>query len=423
MLASFGVVAPSSLRRQFDLLRRAPNFRLLFFATLGSGIGTWLAAIALTINVYSLTGSATWVSGLLIVDFLPTIAIGLFLGSLVDRLQRKRLMIGADLLRLAVFAVLPFTSSATAIVLLAGVTGVANGFFRPAVYAGLPNLVEDADLSYASSLFQTADNVTWGLGPLIGGVLVGASGPHLAYWVNAVTFGISALLLSRIPQRALQSAQALSRGHFRDLADGLHAVMRSPALLAVLVAWSIAMFGNAAINVSEVVLATVTFNAGAFGFGFLAASAGLALAIGSVAAPGRVERFGIARVYGAGIALMALGAVGAAVSPNVWVAAVFLLLFGTGNGAGGVCNALLVQRGAPDIVRGRVFTLIMSVNYVFLGVGMAVTGPLTNDVGARWVWAVAAALYAVSAVVGYVLVRRTKTAYEPPVDEAAASGA
>ncbi len=401
-------MASSSLRRQLGLLHRAASFRLLFFATLASGIGTWLAAIALTINVYDLTGSASWVSALLIADFLPTVAIGLFLGSLVDRLQRKQLMIGADLSRLAVFAVLPFTSSPTTIVVLAGVTGVANGFFRPAVYAGLPNLVENADLSNANSLFQTADNVTWGLGPLIGGALVGISGPHLAYWVNAVTFGISALLLSRIPQRALQSAQALSRGHFQDLADGFRAVLGSPALLAVLVAWSIAMFGNAAINVSEVVLATVTFNAGAFGFGFLAASAGIALAIGSFLAPGRVERHGIARVYALGISLMAFGVLGAALSPNVWVASAFVVVVGAGNGAGGVCNALLVQRGAPDVVRGRVFTLIMSVNYVFLGLGMVFAGPLTNAVGARWVWAAAAGLYAVAAVVGYVLVRRAK---------------
>ena len=169
------MAASSSVRRQIDLLQRAGNFRLLFYATLASGIGTWLAAIALTINVWDLTGSASWVSGLLIADFLPTVVIGLFFGSLVDRLQRKRLMIGADLVRLAVFAVLPFTSSPTVIIVLAGVTGVANGFFRPAVYAGLPNLVDDADPPYATSLFQTADNVTWGLGPLIGGVLVGVS--------------------------------------------------------------------------------------------------------------------------------------------------------------------------------------------------------------------------------------------------------
>ena len=398
----------SSLRRQLDLLGRAGSLRLLFFATFASGIGTWLAAVALTINVYDLTGSASWVSGLLIADFLPTVAIGLLLGSLVDRLQRKRLMVGADLARLVVFVALPFTSSPAVIVVLAGVTGVANGFFRPAVYAGLPNLVEDADLSYANSLFQTADNITWGIGPLIGGALVGVSGPHLAYWVNAVTFGVSALLIARIPQRALQSAQAVSHGHFRDLAEGFRAVLGSSALLAVLVGWSIAMFGVAAVNVSEVVLATVTFNAGPFGYGFLMGAGGIALAAGSLLAPGWVERLGIARAYGSGIALMALGALGAALSPNVWVAAVLVLLLGVGNGAGNVCNALLVQRGASDLVRGRVFTLILSVNYLFLAIGMVVAGPLTNAVGARWAWAAAAAAFGVAAAVAYFLVRRAR---------------
>ena len=341
-------MASSSLRRQFGLLHRAASFRLLFFATLASGIGTWLAAIALTINVYDLTGSASWVSALLIADFLPTVVIGLFLGSLVDRLERKRLMIGADLVRLAVFAALPFTSSPTAIVVLAGVTGVANGFFRPAVYAGLPNLVDDADLSYATSLFQTADNVTWGIGPLIGGALVGISGPHLAYWVNAVTFGVSALLLSQIPKRALQSAQALSHGHFHDLEAGFRAVLRSPALLAVLIAWSLAMFGNAAVNVSEVVLATVTFGAGAFGFGFMAAAAGVGLTVGSLGAAGQMERFRIAVVYAAGIALMAVGVLGAALSPDVWVASAFVLLMGTGNG-----DQRRLQRAARAAGRAR----------------------------------------------------------------------
>ena len=158
------------------------------------------------------------------------------------------------------------------------------------------------------------------------------------------------------------------------------------------------------------VLATATFGAGAFGFGFMVAAGGVGLTLGSLGAPGRVERFPIAGVYGVGIALMALGVLGAALSPDVWVASAFVLVMGAGNGVSGVCNALLVQRGAPDLVRGRVFTLIMSVNYLFLGLGMALAGPLTNTHGARWVWGLAAALIAVAAVVGYALVSRAKGA-------------
>ena len=80
---------------------------------------------------------------MLIVEFLPTIVVGLTLGPLLDRLDRRALMVGADLVRAAVFCALPFTTSAAGIVALALVAGLATGFFRPAVYAGVPNLVPE----------------------------------------------------------------------------------------------------------------------------------------------------------------------------------------------------------------------------------------------------------------------------------------
>ena len=137
---------PSEPQSRLSLLGREPSFRRLFLATIGSGAGTWLALVALEIDVYERTGSSAWIAALLIADLLPTFAIGLLVGPLVDRLSRRGLMINADLVRFGAFAVLPFTTSATQVVAIAAVVGVATGFFRPAVYAGLPNLVEDRDL-------------------------------------------------------------------------------------------------------------------------------------------------------------------------------------------------------------------------------------------------------------------------------------
>ena len=89
--------------RRFALLRRAPEYRRLFLATLASGVGTYLAAVALTVDIYDRTGSGKWVSALLIAEFLPMVLVGLLLGPLVDRLSRRKLMIASDLLRLVVF--------------------------------------------------------------------------------------------------------------------------------------------------------------------------------------------------------------------------------------------------------------------------------------------------------------------------------
>jgi MFS family permease len=412
--------------RQLGLLGREPSFRSLFLATLGSGLGTWLALVALQIDVLRRTHSPIWMSALLIANILPTLVVGLVAGPLVDRLSRRGLMIGADLTRCAVFCALPFAPNATTIVGLAAVTGVATGFFRPAVYAGLPNLVSDRDLPRANSLLQVIDNSTWAIGSLTGGALVAARGPHLAYWINAATFLISAALIVQISQSRLQQAKAETRGHWRDLADGFGLVRSSRALLTVFVAWNVGMVANAFVNVGEPFLATDTFSAGSFGLGLMMGCAAVGLAGGAYLAGSWIEERGLANVYGASLGLMALGVAGAAGSPNVWVASACVVISGAGNGATIVCNALLVQRGAPDRFRGRAFTVLMSSNVAFLTIGMLVAGRLTDSVGPRWIWASAAILSAGAAVVGFTLARGVREstevadAPEPPLEPEAA---
>jgi MFS family permease len=391
-----------------------PSFRLLFASTSVSSVGTLLAAVALAIDVKDHAGRhpGPWVAALTIVEFLPTIAIGFALGPLLDRLSRRALMVGADLARAAVFCALPFTSSAGAIVGLAAVAGVANGFFRPAAYAGLPNLVPDDELAAANGLLQGVENVSWAIGPLLGGILTAAWGPHVAYWINAVSFVLSGALVARIPHRLLQSATALTRGWWQDVGDGWRAVRASRELRAVLVAWTLAMAALGAVNVGEIFLAKNSFHAGDFGYGLLYGAIGIGLVFGSLAAGALVDRFGIGRLYGLAIAWMAACFAGAAASPNVWVGAALALLGGVGNGVAVLCNILLVQRGAGDAVRGRALTVVMGVNYVMLGVASAVAGPVVDAVGARWLWAGAAAILLVAALAGAVMTRGVGDAAE-----------
>jgi len=386
------------------LLARAPGYRLLFFAALASGIGTWLAYVALVIDVTDRTNDARWVSALLIVEFLPIVVVGLLAAPLVDRLPRREIMVAADAVRVAVFVALPFAGSALAIVLLALMAGIATSLFRPASYAGLPNLVDDRDLPEANGLLQTAENLTWAVGALLGGALVALSSPDAAYWLNAVSFLASALLLLRIRQ-TLEEARVPSEGHLRDLSAGFALVVASRPLLTVLVAWSIVMLANAGTNVAEVFLAKDVFQAGDFGYGVLVATGAFGLVLGSLAGGGMIDRFGMRGPYGLAIALMGAGLLAPAAAPNVWLAAAFVAVAGIGNGAAVVCNAVLVQRGAPDRLRGRAFSVLMSTGFGVLGAGMVAAGPLTNEIGARSVWVISAGLCAVGAAVGFALLR------------------
>jgi MFS family permease len=392
--------------RQLGLLARPGAFRLIWVAALGSGMGTWLAAIALQVDVYGRTGSAKWVSALVVVEFLPTIVVGLVLGPYVDRLSRRRLMIGSDLVRFGVFAALPFVDSALAIVVLAAIAGVAWSVFRPALYAGVPNLVEEEDLTSANSLLQAVDNGTSALAPPIAGVLVAAQGPHLAYWINAVSFVLSAAILARVPAHMLQTAVSATRGLLRDVGDGMRAVARSRALLTVAVVWTLAILANSAINVSEIALATKSLDAGAFGFGLLAGAAGLGLALGSLLAAPWIDSRGVARAYVASLVLMAAGFGVAAIAPTVWIAALCVVVAGIGNGAAVVCNYTFVGRSAADEIRGRVITLLMSATAVTFVAGSLVAGPATDAVGARWVWGAAAAVYLAVSVLALAMAPR-----------------
>ena len=397
------------------LLAEAASFRRLFLATFTSSIGTWLAFVALVVDVYDRTGDANWVSALLIADFLPIVIVGILLGPLIDRLPRRNILVAADVLRAGVFCVLPFATSAAQIVGLALIIGVATSLFRPAVFAGLPNLVADDDLGHANGILQSAENFAWAVGALAGGALVAASGSDAAYWLNAGTFVVSALFILGIRQSLEEQERSPSAGHRRDLVEGLRMVTRSRGLLTILVAWSIVTLGQAIGNVSEIVLAKDEFNAGDFGYGVLVATAAVGLTIGSLAGGDVIRRFGIRVPYVAGVVLLAVGFAAAAVSPNVWVAAVFVVVSGLGNGAVVVCNAVLVQRSAPDRLRGRAFTVVMSIGYAFFGLGMIVAGPLTNGFGARTAWGISAALCVVAACFALALLSGVEERESPVV--------
>ena len=105
------------------------------------------------------------------------------------------------------------------------------------------------------------------------------------------------------------------------------------------------------------------------------------------------ERRPIGTLYGPAIIIAGLGYGIAAGAPNVWLAALAVVIAGIGNGASAMYNVLLIQRGVPDAYRGRAFTITMSVTYAILGPAMAVAGLVTKALGGRWIWAIGAGFF------------------------------
>jgi MFS family permease len=230
--------------------------------------------------------------------------------------------------------------------------------------------------------------------------------------VNAVTFVLSAALVARIPEGRLRSEDSLTRGHWRDVADGLRLVFTAPPLRTVLVVWNVALIGSAAVNVAEVVFAKETLGAGGVGFGALVAASGVGLAFGSFLSAPALGKVGLRRTYVSSLLLMGVGWGAAALSGSIWLAVAFVVGGAAGNGSVIVCNRLLVQRGAPDQYRGRALATIMSSNYAVLALAMAAAGILTDQFGARAVWIAAGVVYLLASVVALVLTRWLPVAVE-----------
>lgn len=397
---------------------RNETYRLLFFATLGSGIGTWMATIALTADIERRTGSTWWVSALFVVTFLPSVVVGVAAGPLVDRLSRKLLIITSDVARLAVFAALPFVHTPGGILALAGVAGIANSFFRPAVLAGVPNLIEERELASGMSLLQATDWLAASLGPVIGGTLVSLSGVHIVYWVNAATFLLSALLLVGIPARLLQSEQGITRGHWHDLRDGLSLFRSSPVLRAVLFGFGLAMMGGGLINPSEIFLATRVLDSGVFGYGLLWSATGVGLVTGSLLAGLLLEDRDSLEGYAYVFAPWAVGFFAAAVAPDIWVAALAMVLAGLGNGLTFPMTVVMVQRATSDRMRGRAFAVIISAHNALYALAMVASGELTAAAGARWTYVTAAAFVACGGCTAWAFSRRASPHPSRPGEQA-----
>jgi MFS family permease len=158
--------------------------------------------------------------------------------------------------------------------------------------------------------------------------------------------------------------------------------------------------------VAEVVFAQESLGAGSTGLGVLVASSGVGLTLGSFATPVFMGSLGLHRLYVLSVLLMGLGWGAAAMAPSLWVAVPLVVVATVGNGMAIVCNQVLIQRGAPDRLRGRAIAVLMSSTYATMAVAMGVAGVLVNALGGRAVWALAGIVYLVGAVVALALTRR-----------------
>ncbi|MGQ0805020.1 MAG: MFS transporter [Actinomycetota bacterium] len=379
---------------------RRPAFRRLFIAHAISRAGDAFNTVALVVLVFRLTGSGLGVAGTVAFEVAPILLFGPIAGVAADRLPRRSLMVGADLLRAALAALLAFSHSSVLLAYLVAF-GLSTGsvLFNPATASLVPEVVDDEELVAANSALWTVAVITQiAFAPLAGALIAGV-GVGAAFGLNALSFVASAAVLVGLRSGRTPAAAIGGRG-WREISEALSVVKSSPLLARLAIVQPLAALSAGATGGLLVVLAEERLELGPSGFGVLLAAIGGGAALGPLLLGRFIRPGGRGWLYGP---LVLRGGVdlGLASTTHALVAGGALGAYGVGTSTGMVAFQSTVQTEVASDRRGRTFALFdvlwNTARLASLGLG----GVLADAAGIRAVYLLGGLLLLAAAAVGF----------------------
>jgi MFS family permease len=387
------------------------NYRLFFFGQLISLIGTWMQSTAQQWLVYRLTDSQAKLGTVTFLGFIPVLFLSLFMGVIVDRFERRRILIFTQswfALLALILAALTFTGIVEYwhILVLAFLLGIANSLDMPARQSLYVDLVPKGDLLNAISLNSSIINAGRIVGPAIAGWLIAQLGEAPAFLVNGISYlaVITALIMMRMPP--FQGSDLGSKS-WQSLKNGLRYLVgerRIFGLVSLLAAFS--MFGFAYLVLLPV-FARDVLQIGVEGYGTLMTAQGIGALIAALTLATYGDRVPKGKIltlgrFGLAFAVAILG-----VSRQPWLSAIAITLAGISLVAQFTVTNTLIQLIVPDDMRGRVMSAFSWSIGGFYPLGALLIGNLGDALGAPTVVLISAAMTAGLAALGAILFRET----------------
>lgn len=373
-----------------------PAFVRLWLADAASWLGTFSFTLALQLLMISHLGaSQADIGAVRAAQWVPALAFGLLSGVWVERMRRRPVLIGADLVAaaaLGAIVALAWSEVLTIwmLALLVFVVGTASIIFTAAHQSLVPRLVPVRLLPAAHARLEQAMTAAEATGPLLAGVLVRAVGAPVAIAVNAVTHLVSAALIAsmRVTEPAPPSRADRSR-LLADLREGAAWVYRHRTLRPYALGLHLWFFFNSAVMTVFVFYAVVDLGLSAVQIGAVLAGAGVSGVIGAGLAPRMGRRWGTGAVYVASTwvspLVFALVLAAGALGPTLPTLVLAHLLYGLAMGIEGPLSLSYRNAVTPDRLRARMNATIRSVNWGSIAISAPLAGWAATMVGNRTV--------------------------------------
>jgi MFS family permease len=354
--------------------------------------------------VYEATGSALGTGAVFALYTLPWVVFGAFSGVIVDRVDKRRLMIAMDVLRAVLVLTVPYLAarSLPSVYVLAFVIASLGVFFDPAKLAIVPEIVPGDRLMRANSLLSTGENLTEILGWAFAGFLLAAVSTSAAFRLDSVTFAVSAVALALMRYRApvRDVAEKAAGAFWREFKEGLSFLRRDRGLRANTAMIVVCVAGLGAAYPLTFLFAVNVLDGGTRAFGALEAIVGAGFLAGSLALVALATRVRKGRIMIGGLLVMGACLALVAVTGSVWVAAVPFALFGVANALVLIAVDTFLQQMVPDGMRGRVLGTRFTLTQGTYALSVLVGGALAGVMDVRVLFVVAGAIVALSGLAG-----------------------
>lgn len=337
---------------------RSPNFAFFWSAQVISGFGDKITLFALSFVTWQLTGSALLTGFAVVTSVVPYALFGFFGGAIADAVGHRRAMVGCDVIRVVAIGAIPALLAVQAplalVYALAFLSSVCGAVFNPARLALVPRLVPEEQLGSSNSLVYASDRTVEIVGTLLAGLLVAALGV-LAFYVDAATFAISAVLLLKIAVAEPPARVVSFRGLLSDTAQGLSFIRGVDVLRTNTVFSLIAQLSLPVLNGLTPVLIFREYGLGPEQFGVVEAATAFGAVVAGLLYPALFagRKKGTLIVFG--FAALGLLFTGVAWSPSFEIAVVAFTLIGAANVVSFVPNVTISQEVTPPHLRARVF--------------------------------------------------------------------